>query len=223
MKQDFALKLSGDGAGIVVGEQPKRLPARNRREQVLRKASDQFAMTGLNGTTTLTLAQAAGISEAILYVHFGNKPELFREAVEMNSEMRIRSLDSHLSSISAENEIDWVGSMAEATMMVCVADAPNAILMSWALLEAPEFATDLYRNEIGSVRMLWDREVARRFPPSRTREIVSLSIVPYAVNTCLAHGLWLATLRHTTESAQPLVRQFAVSIARWTSTVLEQS
>jgi hypothetical protein len=48
MKQDFARKLSGDGAGIMVGEQLKRLPARNRREQVLRKASDQFAMTGLN-------------------------------------------------------------------------------------------------------------------------------------------------------------------------------
>jgi hypothetical protein len=58
-----------------------------------------------------------------------------------------------------------------------------------ALLEAPEFATDLYRNEIGSVGILWDREVAGDFTTSRTREIVSLHIVPYAVNTCLAHGL----------------------------------
>jgi hypothetical protein len=58
-----------------------------------------------------------------------------------------------------------------------------------APLEAPEFAADLYRNEIGSVRILWDREVARHFTTSRTREIVSLHIVPYAVNTCLAHGL----------------------------------
>jgi len=223
LKQDSAIKLRDDGAGIIVGEQPRRLAAPNRRAQVLRKASAQFAMTGLNGTTTPTLAKAAGISEAILYVHFSDKTELFREAVEINSETRIRSLDNHLSSIAAENQIDWTESMAEATMMVCLADAPSAILMSWALLEAPEFATDLYRNEIGSVRILWDREVARRFPPSRTREIVSLSIVPYAVNTCLAHGLWLATLRHTAESAQPLARQFAVSIARWASTVLGQS
>jgi hypothetical protein len=108
-------------------------------------------------------------------------------------------------------------------MMTCVAGAANAILMSWALLEAPEFATDLYRNEIGSVRGLWDREVGRRFPASRTREIVSLHIVPYAVNTCLAHGLWLATLRHTPESAQPLARQFAFSIAKSASTVLGRS
>jgi hypothetical protein len=148
---------------------------------------------------------------------------LFREAVEINIETRLRSLDSHLSSIAAENQIDWIESMAEATIMMCLAGAANAILMSWALLEAPEFATDLYRNEIGSVRSLWDREITRRFPASQTRNSVSLHIVPYAVNTSLAHGLWLATLRHTPESAKPLARQFAVSIAKSASTVLGHS
>ena len=107
--------------------------------------------------------------------------------------------------------------------MVGLADVANAKLMSWALLEAPEFATDLYRNENGSVRILWDREIARRFPSTRTRELVSLHIVPYAVNTCLAHGLWFATLRHTPESAEPLARQFAISIAQSASTVLGTS
>jgi AcrR family transcriptional regulator len=219
MKQDPAMKLCDDAAGA----RAKRLNGPNRRAQVLRTASAQFAMTGLHGTTTFTLAEAAGISEAILYVHFGNKTQLFREAVEINTETRLRSLDSHISSIAAENPIDWIESMAEATMMICLGGAVNAILMSWALLEAPEFATDLYRNEIGSVRGLWDREIARRFPMSRTREIVSLHIIPYAVNTCLAHGLWLATLRHTPKSAEPLARQFAISIAKSASTVLGRS
>jgi AcrR family transcriptional regulator len=180
-------------------------------------------MTGLHGTTTLTLAKAAGISEATLYVHFGDRTQLFREAIEINSGTRVRSLDRHLSSIPAENPIDWIESMAEATMMSCLADAANAILMSWALLEAPEFATDLYRNEIGTVRGFWDREIARRLPGSRTREILSLQIVPYAVNTSLAHGLWLATLRHTPESAEPLARQFAVSVAKSALTLLGQA
>jgi AcrR family transcriptional regulator len=223
MKQDSALKLPDHGTGVTVVEGAKPLFRSNRRAEVLRKASVQFAMTGLHGTTMTALAQATGVSQALLVVHFGDKTQLFREAVEMNIEGRLRSLDSQLSGIAVENQIDWTERMAEATMMVCLAEAPNAILMSWALLEAPEFATDLYRNEIGSVRILWDREVARRFPLSRTREIVSLRIVPYAVNTCLAHGLWLATLRHTPESAQPLARQFAVGIARWASTVLGQS
>jgi AcrR family transcriptional regulator len=217
------MKLCDDEPDTIVEARAKRLAGPHRRAQVLRTASAQFAMTGLHGTTTLALAQAAGISEPVLYVHFGNKTQLFREAVDINTETRLHSLDSHLSSITAENQLDWIESTAQATMMICLAGAANAILMNWALLEAPEFATDLYRDEIGSVRSMWDREVARRFPASRTREIVMLHIVPYAVNTCLAHGLWLATLRHTPESAEPLARQFAISIAESASTILGDS
>jgi AcrR family transcriptional regulator len=223
MKHDSATKLCDDSAGTTAGTRAKRLAGPNRRAQVLRTASAQFAMTGLHGTTTLALAKAAGISEAILYAHFGNKAQLFREAVEINTEARIQSLDSHLSSIVAENQIDWIENMAEATMMVCLTGSANTKLMNWALLEAPEFATDHYRNEIGSVRLLWDRESARCFPSSRTGEIVSVHIVPYAVNTCLAQGLWLATLRHTPESAKPLAQQFAISIAKSASTFLGHS
>src|SRR6266849_2562874 len=143
MKQDSSMKLYDDGADTTARVAAKRLAGPNRRAQVLRTASAQFAMTGLHGTTTLTLAQAAGISEPILYAHFGNKNQLFREAVEINSETRLCSLDSHLSSIAAENQIDWVENMAKATMMVCLAGAANAILMNWALLEAPEVAMGL--------------------------------------------------------------------------------
>jgi AcrR family transcriptional regulator len=223
MKQDSALKLRDHGTGVTAVEGANPLFGPNRRAEVLRKASAQFAMTGLHGTTTLALAQAAGVSQAVLVVHFGDKKQLFREAVEMNIEARLRLLDGDLSAIAAENRIDWIERMAEATMMVCLAGVANAVLMSWALLEAPEFATDLYRNEIGSARILWDREIARRFPSSRTRELVSLHIAPYAVNTCLAHGLWFATLRHTPESAEPLARQFAISIAQSASAVLGPS
>jgi AcrR family transcriptional regulator len=213
---------SGDnGVGSIAGARTRHLVGSNQWARVLRKASDVFAISGLHGTTMLTLAQAAGISELDLQSHFGNKTALFREVVEINIEARLHSLDRDLALIAAENGgVDSVESMAEATMLVCLSDASNAMLMNWALLEAPEFAMDLYRNEIGSVRVLWDREVARHFPASRARDIVSFHIVPFAVNTCLAHGLWLATLRHTPESAAPLARQFAISIARSVSVTL---
>ena len=134
MEQSSEIKLRDDDSDTAAAVRAKRLAGPNRRAQVLRTASAQFAMTGLRGTTTLAVAQAAGISEAILYVHFGNKTQLFREAVEINSETRLRSLDSDLASIGADGQIDWIGR-----------------------------ATDLYRNEIGSIRGFWDREVARRF------------------------------------------------------------
>src|ERR1700730_12635311 len=34
-------------------------------------------------------------------------------------------------------QIEWIESMVDATMMACLADTANAMLMNWALLEAP--------------------------------------------------------------------------------------
>jgi Bacterial regulatory proteins, tetR family len=66
---DSAMKLI-DGGADTPRAKAKRLAGPNRRAQLLRTAPAQFAMTGLHGTTSLALAQAAGISEAILYVRF---------------------------------------------------------------------------------------------------------------------------------------------------------
>ncbi len=164
------MKLCDDGGDATVGARAEGLAGSKRRARVLRTASAQFALTGLHGTPTLKLAKLRKFLRLFYTSTLETKPKLFREAVEINSETRLRSLDRHLSLIAGENQIDWIESMAEATMMICLAGASNALLMGWALLEAPEFATDLYRNEIGSVRGLWDREVARGFlPPGREK------------------------------------------------------
>src|ERR1700748_1518164 len=99
MKQDSALKLRERGTGVTAVESVVPPFGPDRRAQVLRKASAQFVITGLHGTTMLALAQAARVSQAALVVHFGDKTRLFREAVEMNIEARLRLLDGALSGI----------------------------------------------------------------------------------------------------------------------------
>jgi AcrR family transcriptional regulator len=167
------------------------------------------------------LAHAAGVSEATIYVHFGSKIQLFREAVESNSDIRINLLNSHLVSITADTLVDCIEGMAEATIVNCVADTANTTLMNWALLETPEFAVTLYRNEIRSVRRAWNREVIRRFPGTWKKTRVSPNIISYAVNACLAYGHWLASLRHTADGAASLARQFATGIGQSASRVMD--
>jgi AcrR family transcriptional regulator len=177
MKQFPAVTVAGHAGTTAAGGRAKRLAGTNRREQVLQTASTQFAMTGLHGTTTLALANAAGVSEPILYVHFGSKERLFREAVERNIETRLGALDARLSSIHRESSIvKYLEGMAEAKVSVCLSDAGNAVLTNWALLEAPEYAANLYRNEIGAVGILWERELARRCPESRSQAVLSAHI-----------------------------------------------
>lgn len=48
-----------------------------RRLQILRVAVSLFAHEGFRGTTTKKIAQAAGVSEAMVFRHYANKEELY--------------------------------------------------------------------------------------------------------------------------------------------------
>lgn len=218
MKADAVLGWQKSGAAVAPAlaaeRSPRRLSGPDRRAQLLETAAAEFAATGLHGTTTAALAKAAGISEPVLYLHFESKDRLFREAVEYNIETRLRALNARLSSVARENLADCVAGMAESTVSVCVSGAANAALTNWALLEAPEYAVDLHRREAGLVGSMWESQLEQRFPRSRSRAVLSMRLIPYAVQSCLAYGSWLAALRHSEHSAAPLARQFAAWIAQ---------
>ena len=210
-----------DGAvGTAVERGHERIPGADRRERLLETAAAEFACTGLRGTTTAALAERARISEPVLYAHFENKDSLFRETVERSIDKRLRALEANLAEVTAHSVIECVESMAEATVAVCVSGAANAVLTNWALLETPDYTTDLLRKEVGNVCLLWEHRLAERFPGSRSRGVISMHLVPYAVHACLAYGFWLAAFRHSPASAAPLVRQFAGGIALAASTLI---
>jgi TetR/AcrR family transcriptional regulator len=54
-----------------------RMTAGDRRLQILRVAVSLFSQRGFGGTTTREIAQAAGVSEAMVFRHFANKQELY--------------------------------------------------------------------------------------------------------------------------------------------------
>jgi AcrR family transcriptional regulator len=54
-----------------------RLSHAERRRQILGTAMQVFAEYGFRGTTTKTIAGAAGISEATIFLHFPTKEDLF--------------------------------------------------------------------------------------------------------------------------------------------------
>lgn len=54
-----------------------RMSAEERRLQILRVAVSLFSQRGFGGTTTKEIAQAAGVSEAMVFRHYANKQELY--------------------------------------------------------------------------------------------------------------------------------------------------
>lgn len=66
-----------------------RLPAAERREQLLHTAVGVFAEHGYHATSMNDVAEAAGVTKPVLYQHFSSKRELFVELLaDIGAELR---------------------------------------------------------------------------------------------------------------------------------------
>jgi AcrR family transcriptional regulator len=63
-----------------------RLDAEERRKAIVQAAVPLFARDGFAGTTTREIAEAAGISEGLLFRHFPTKKALYREILRLGCE-----------------------------------------------------------------------------------------------------------------------------------------
>ena len=75
---------------------PSRLPAAERRTQLLSVAAKIFAERGYARATTAELARAAGVTEPIIYRHFSSKKDLFIALIEQTGEDTIRAWQDQL-------------------------------------------------------------------------------------------------------------------------------
>jgi AcrR family transcriptional regulator len=64
----------------------ERLSGEARRRQIVQAAVELFSRKGFRGTTTREIAEAAGISEAMIFKHFATKQELYSAIIEAKSE-----------------------------------------------------------------------------------------------------------------------------------------
>jgi AcrR family transcriptional regulator len=69
----------------------RRAPG-EKREQIVAAAAELFARRGYAGATTAAIARRAGVSEGIVFHHYGSKRELFREVVADYGRSFVRSM-----------------------------------------------------------------------------------------------------------------------------------
>ncbi len=67
----------------------QRFPAEERRHRILEAVIPVFAEKGFHGATTRDLADAAGVSEALLYRHFPSKESMFQAIFDHHLETRL--------------------------------------------------------------------------------------------------------------------------------------
>jgi TetR/AcrR family transcriptional regulator len=91
----------------------QRLSAGERRQAVLEAACRVFSESSYRGATTAEIAREAGISEPILYRHFGSKRDLYLACLDD----AWQSFRSFAERAVAENPVGCLGAVADAYMV----------------------------------------------------------------------------------------------------------
>jgi AcrR family transcriptional regulator len=128
-----------------------RLSSEERRAAIVKAVRRAFAEKGFHGTTTRELAEAAGVSEALLFKHFPTKEALFA-AMQMSccSEQRQGRIE-RLKALepSASTLVLMVHFLVSHVVGGCATDEEQAVqnrLMLRSLADDGEFARLLLRK-----------------------------------------------------------------------------
>lgn len=84
-----------------------RLPAAERRQQLLDAALRTFAVDGYRGTSMNRVAEAAGVTKPVLYQHFASKRDLFVELLaSVGGELEKSILDATSRATSPRGQVE---------------------------------------------------------------------------------------------------------------------
>lgn len=65
---------------------------KNKREEILAAAEEEFARNGYEGANICRIAKRVGVTHVLIYYHFQNKENLFREVLQRKIEEFIQSV-----------------------------------------------------------------------------------------------------------------------------------
>ena len=129
-------------------ENRTRLPADLRRKQIAVAARHVFATSGLAGAKTRQIAEAADVTETILYRHFSSKEEIFEAAILEPVEQLatdLMRLTAEFSRIDARRRLELSQQVHEEIRRVVQEITP---LLGVALFSSRETGQRFYRERM---------------------------------------------------------------------------
>jgi AcrR family transcriptional regulator len=116
-----------------------RLPADQRRQQLLDVAREVFAANGFHETSMDVVAEAAGVTKPVLYQHFPSKRALYMELLEHTGAQLLEQLDVATKVASSPRERVEAGFFAYFRFVVHN-QASFRLLFSTSIRSDPEFS-----------------------------------------------------------------------------------
>ena len=139
----------------------QRLPADQRRAQILREAARLFGTHGFNGTTTRDVAAQVGLTEAALYRYYPSKEAMY--VAILDQRMAVSDpLARVLSKAAARDDRGVFAGLALELLRSVEADPSILRLLLYSALEGHQLARRFHDRRIRQLRDFLTRYVARR-------------------------------------------------------------
>ena len=127
----------------------KRMSAEDRRFSIIRAAMDVFARLGFKGTTTKEIAEASGISEAIIFRHFATKHDLYSAIIDYKVEQSREQLYGSMNEWTLARDDRLLFSKLGATILDHYRSDPAFIrLLLYSALEGHELAHMFFERQV---------------------------------------------------------------------------
>ncbi|MFN2432079.1 MAG: TetR/AcrR family transcriptional regulator [Gemmatimonadota bacterium] len=174
-----------------------RITGPERREQIIDAAIELFSTRGFSGTTTRQLAEAAGVSEAALYLHFDTKESLY-EAILRRKAVEGTHMVERLREMTEEPPRAVFGELAAFVIEVHTRDQAFLRLLLYSGLEGHTLFRMFFRAQLREIAELLRAYVERQqragvFRPCEPRLAVR------AFMGMLIHHLLIQEIFHVTD------------------------
>ncbi|MBI4536340.1 MAG: TetR/AcrR family transcriptional regulator [candidate division NC10 bacterium] len=124
-----------------------RLTGEERRRQIIEAAATLFSRKGFRGTTTREIAEAVGVSEAMLFKHFVTKEELYAAIIETKSHAR-RVMDPALAAAEREDDAEVLRTLAREMIGRTRTDPTLMRLTFFSALEGHALSDIMFRSRV---------------------------------------------------------------------------
>lgn len=157
-----------------------RLPADLRRQQIAVAARHVFATQGLAGAKTREIAEAANVTETILYRHFASKQEIFEAAVLQPVEQLAADLMRLTAAFSRTGPEERLERSIEVQGEIHRVVREITPLLGLALFAQREAGGEFYRERLAPLFDLAAEAISRAMAP-RQQQIVEPRVLLLAL------------------------------------------
>ena len=162
-----------------------------RREQLCQIAMRLFSERGFRGTTTKEIANAAGVSEAVIFKHFSNKDELYAAILDNKacSQPFIDPFIEIAEKIEQKDDFGVFYSMALNALNKHKDDSDFLRLMLQSALERHELARVFFENFITRIYDFLGGYIRQRQQDGVFREVEPRVVVRAFIGMFVHHSL----------------------------------